>query len=60
MTCFPTVSGNRARAEPSDRGSFQRLTAEQIIGMLREAEVRPAQGKKLGERCRSLGVSAQS
>ena len=40
--------------------SRKRFTAEKIIGMLREAEVSLAQGKKLGEVCRSLGVSEQS
>jgi len=38
----------------------KRFTAEKIIGMLREAEVLLAQGKKMGEVCRSLGVSEQS
>jgi len=38
----------------------KRFTAEKIIGMLREAEVVLAQGKKVGEMCRSLGVSEQS
>jgi putative transposase len=37
-----------------------RFTAEKIIGMLREAEVVLAQGKKVGEMCRSLGISEQS
>jgi len=36
------------------------FTAEKIIGMLREAEVRLAQGKKVGEVRRSLGASEQS
>ena len=35
-------------------------TPEQIIAMLREAEVRLAQGEKTGMICRSLGVSEQS
>jgi putative transposase len=35
-------------------------TAEQIIGMLREADVRLGQGEKVGAICRSLGVSEQS
>jgi putative transposase len=38
----------------------KRFTAEKIIGMLREAEVSLAQGKKVGEMCRSLGVPEQS
>jgi len=40
--------------------SRKRFTAEKIIGMLREAEVSLAQGKKIGEVCRSLGISEQS
>jgi len=40
--------------------SRKRFTAEKIIGMLREAEVVLAQGKKVGEMCRSLGISEQS
>ena len=35
-------------------------TAEQIIGMLREAEVRLSQGEKTGAICRGLGISEQS
>ncbi len=33
---------------------------EQIIRMLREAEVKLAGGKKIGEVCRELGISEQS
>ena len=40
--------------------SRKRFTGEKIIGMLREAEVGLAQGKKIGEICRSLGISEQS
>ena len=40
--------------------SRKRYTAEQIIGMLRQAEVELAQGRKVPEVCRSLGVSVQS
>ena len=40
--------------------SRKRFTAEKIIGMLREAEVALAQGKKIGEVCRGLGISEQS
>jgi len=40
--------------------SRKRFKAEQIIGMLREAEVRLSQGAKVGEVCRHLGVSEQS
>jgi len=38
----------------------KRYTPEQIIGMLREAEVRLSQGVKVGGICRSLGISEQS
>ena len=40
--------------------SRKRYTAENIIGMLREAEVRLSQGQTVGEISRSLGVSEQS
>ena len=40
--------------------SRKRYTPEQIIGMLREAEVRLSQGRTTGEVCRQLGVSEQS
>ena len=35
-------------------------TPEQIIGMLREAEVSLSQGQTVGQVCRTLGVSEQS
>ncbi len=38
----------------------KRYTPEQIIGMLREAEVRLAEGEKMGAICRELGISEQS
>ena len=38
----------------------KRLTPEQIIGVLRQAEVELAQGRSLGEVCRGLGVSEAS
>lgn len=38
----------------------QRHTAEQIIGLLRQAEVELAQGRTVGEICRGLGVSEAS
>ncbi len=38
----------------------KRYTPEQIIGMLREAEVRLSQGEKVGEISRSLGILEQS
>ncbi len=40
--------------------SRKRYATEQIIGMLREAEVLLSQGKTAGEVCRHLGVSEQS
>ena len=40
--------------------SRKRYTPEQIIGMLRQAEVELAQGRKVPEVCRNLGVSEQS
>ena len=40
--------------------SRKRYTPEQIIGMLREAEVALAQGEKTGTICRRLGISEQS
>jgi len=38
----------------------KRFTAEQIIGLLREAEVKLSQGRKVGQVCREMGVSEQS
>jgi transposase-like protein len=38
----------------------KRYTTEQIIGMLREAEVRLSQGEAVGLICRRLGISEQS
>ncbi len=40
--------------------SRKRYTPEQIIGMLREAEVLLSQGRTTGEVCRGLGISEQS
>ncbi len=40
--------------------SRKRYTPEQIIGMLREADVALAQGEKVGQICRRLGISEQS
>ena len=39
--------------------SRKRYTPEQIIGMLREAEVGLARGEKVGPICRRLGISEQ-
>jgi putative transposase len=38
----------------------QRFTPERIIGLLRPAEVELAQGQRVGEVCRGLGISEQS
>ena len=40
--------------------ALKRYTTEQIIGLLREAEVRLSQGQTIGTICRSFGVSEQS
>lgn len=40
--------------------SRKRYTPEQIIGMLREAEVRLSKGETIGTVCRVLGISDQS
>ena len=40
--------------------SRKRFTVEQIISHLREAEVRLAQGRTVGDVCREIGVSEQS
>ena len=40
--------------------SRKRYTPEQIIGFLREAEMRLSQGEKIGLICRGLGISEQS
>ena len=38
----------------------KRYTAEQIIGHLRQAEIRISEGKTVGEVSRELGVSEQT
>lgn len=38
----------------------ERYTAEQITGLLRQAEVELVQGRSVGEACRGLGVSVAS
>jgi transposase-like protein len=40
--------------------SHKRFKPEQIINLLREAEVGLSQGHRIGEVCRSLGISQQS
>lgn len=39
--------------------SRKRYTPEQIIGLLREAEVRLSQGETVGSICRALSISEQ-
>jgi len=38
----------------------KRFKPEQIIHMLREAEIKLASGSTVGEVCRSLGITAQT
>jgi len=38
----------------------KKFTPEQIIGMLREAEIRLSQGEKVKGICRSLGITKQT
>ena len=40
--------------------SRKRYRAEQIIGMLREAEVELSKGQKVGQICRNLGITEQT
>ena len=40
--------------------SRKRFTAEQIIGLLREAEVRLSQGRSVGQVCREMGITEQT
>jgi putative transposase len=40
--------------------SVKRFTAEQIIGLLRETEVKLFQGKNVGQICREMGITEQS
>ncbi len=40
--------------------SRKRLTAEQIIGILREAEVKVSQGKSVEQLCRELSMTEQT
>jgi len=37
----------------------KRFTAEQIIGLLREAEVRFSQCRTVGQACREMGITEQ-
>jgi len=40
--------------------SRKRFTAEQIIGFLREADVKVSQGRNVGQICREMGVTEQT
>lgn len=55
--------GELAHSEPSkkeDGMSRKRFKPEQIINLLREAEVELSQGRRISEVCRSLEISEQS
>jgi transposase-like protein len=43
-----------------DRMSRKRFTAEQIIGLLREADVKLSQGRNVGQICRDMGITEQT
>lgn len=38
----------------------KRFTAEQIIGLLREADVKISQGRSVGQICRDMGITEQT
>ena len=40
--------------------SKRRYTSEQIIGLLREMDVKISQGKNVGQICRDIGISEQT
>ncbi len=40
--------------------SRKRFTPEQIIGILREADVKLSQGRNVGQLCREMGITEQS
>jgi transposase-like protein len=42
------------------RMSRKRFTAEEIIGLLREADVKLSQGRNVGQICRDMGVTEQT
>ena len=56
---FHPVPGLGSRAE-GDHTARKRYTAEQIIGHLRQAEIRISEGKTVAEVVRELGVSQQT
>lgn len=38
----------------------KRFTMEQIIGLLREVDVKVSQGKNVGQTCREIGITEQT
>ena len=40
--------------------SRKRFTAEQIIGLLREADVKLSHGRAVGQACREMGIAEQT
>jgi len=57
------VSISRVRIWDTSKGdgmSRKRYTAEQIIGHLRQAEIRTSEGKTIAEAVRELGISEQT
>lgn len=40
--------------------SRKRFTMEQIIGVLREVDVKVSQGKNVGQTCREIGITEQT
>ena len=40
--------------------SRKRFTAEQIIGLLREADVKLSQGRAVGQACHEMGITEQT
>ena len=40
--------------------SRKRFTMEQIIGLLREVDVKVSQGKNIGQICREIGIAEQT
>jgi transposase-like protein len=46
--------------EKEDKMSRKRFTVEQIIGLLREMDVKVSQGKNIGQVCREKGISEQT
>ena len=40
--------------------SRKRFTMEQIIGLLREVDVKVSQGKNVGQICREIGIAEQT